>query len=264
MFGVGGSVANYGWWQSTSRERADSLDRETREVGAMFSKTVDVYVADLRTVAADEDTLSVAELGRALELGTSAGLDDYVAAHTWLRERLSDYLGVEPAAIEFGRGEFGKPMVVEPISDLTFNLAYADGLAVLAVGFRAELGVDVEPVSDTPVHLALVAETLSAAERDTYETALQQTRAFLRFWVRKESLAKALGHGIDHDMKATDVSGIAPVAVGDKEVVDLGLGDGVVGAVTVPEGTRLAVTIDESASATSSGRSLLRPAAVAS
>ncbi len=183
----------------------------------MFSRSVDVLVADLPDVEIDEDLLSVSELGRALWFTSPSQLTEYLAAHTWLRRRLSEYLDYAPADIRFEKDEHGKPVIVEPATDLSFNLAYSGGMAALVVGFRKAVGIDVEMTEGT----------------ETYS----------QHWVRRESLVKAEGLCTAQDPETIDVSGPSPIAVDGYEITDLNFGSGFVAAVATPPGTRINVSI---------------------
>ena len=77
------------------------------------------------------------------------------------------------------------------------------------------------------------------------------------------SLAKATGLGADRDMANTDVSGVAPIEIGDFEIVDMNLGEQLVAAITVPPGTTLNISLDDSMYAPVSARSQRQPVAVA-
>lgn len=229
----------------------------------MFSRQVDVWVADLRGVETDESVLSVAELGRALFINPPESLCDYLAVHSWLRRRLGEYLDIPAEEIVFDVGERGKPLVVSPRTDLTFNVAYSDSMAILAVGFRREIGVDIESVATAEVSDRAVRTSLAPAEKQSYEHAVDPMRTFLRFWVRKEALAKAGGAGVDRDMESTDVSGISPVAVQGYEINDVNLGDGFVAAVVAPKGSDIRVYLDDATTAPVWGQSRQQQVAVA-
>ncbi len=229
----------------------------------MFSHQIDVWAADIGSVETDEGLLSVRELGRALRMGSSDLLPSYLAAHTWLRRRLSRYLDVPADEIRFELGEHGKPRIASPETDLTFSLSYSGWAAVLAVGFRKDVGVDVEALDGASVDPALVSRTLTSEERESYCRAIDPIRTFLRFWVRKQSLAKATGIGVDRELGTTDVSGVAPIAVGRFEITDLNLGDQLVAAVAVPPKTTINLLLDDSMHAPVSARSRRQPIAVA-
>jgi len=232
-------------------------------VVGMCSRQVDVWVADLRGVETDERILSVAELGRALFINSPELLCDYLAVHSWLRRRLAEYLEVSADSVVFEAGEWGKPVVVDPQTDLTFNVAYSDSMAVLAVGFRRQVGVDLESIETAEVSEHAARTSLAPGEKHSYDHAVDPVRTFLRFWVRKEALAKAGGIGIGRDMESTDVSGISPVAVQGYEISDVNLGDGFVAAVAAPEGSDIRVYVDDTTTAPVWGQSRQMQAVVA-
>lgn len=229
----------------------------------MFSRSIDVLVADLTAVPIDEDMLSVTELGRALRIGDPALLTEYLAAHTWVRRRLADYLECTPGEIRFETGEHGKPSIAAPATDLTFNFAYSAWTGVLAVGFRQALGVDIEKVTGDGIEPGTMDRLLAPMERDVVIRSLDRERASLRFWVRKEALAKATGLGVSLDSNTTDASGLSPISLAGFEITDLNLGDDVVAAVATRPGTAMKVALDMATSATDSGRSDPQPVAVA-
>lgn len=209
----------------------------------MFNRSVDVLVADLAAVDVDEDILSVAELGRALGIASPAMLRQYLAAHTWLRRRLAEYLECSPADVEFGAGEHGKPEIVSPQTDLSFNLSYSGGMAMLAVGFRVELGVDIETLEGAKVNPEMIHRVLSRPEADSVLGAPDMLKEFFKLWVRKEAMAKATGWGVDQEMTTTNVLGLSPVSRNGFDAIDVNLGEGFIAAVAVPTGCSIELTM---------------------
>jgi 4'-phosphopantetheinyl transferase len=201
----------------------------------MFSRTVDVVTVDLSTVAVDEDLLSVAELGRALGIARTQALGDYLRAHTWLRQRLAEYLDVSAADIEFGVNDQGKPFVESPVTDLAFNLSYAGGMAALAVGFRLDVGVDIEPLKKAKINPDMIHRVLSRPEAESVRHSGDMKREFYKLWVRKEAMAKANGWGVGEEA-TTNVLGLSPVTRDGFDIIDVNLGEGFAAAVAVPEG----------------------------
>lgn len=122
--------------------------------------------------------------------------DRYLAAHGALRLLLASYLTCDPLGLRFAVNENGKPFLDG--ERVQFNLSHSGDLALIAVAWSRQVGVDVEqvrPMSDlesvaarvcTPVELATLAG-LAQSERE---------RAFFAMWTRKEALAKATGEGI--------------------------------------------------------------------
>ena len=205
----------------------------------MDVRSVDVLVDDLTRVDIDEDLLSTAELGRALGFGSPAMLKQYLAAHTWLRRRLSDYLGAAPDEIRFAEGGYGKPVIVSPQTDLSFNLSYSNGMALLALGYDMAVGVDMEPLDRARINRGMLHRVLSPGEIDLVLSSDDEVRTFLELWVRKEALAKAAGLGVDEEITAIDLRGVSPVLMDGFEVADLNIGDRFVAAAAVPPGCRI-------------------------
>ncbi len=229
----------------------------------MFSRTVDVLVTDLSVVEVDEELLSPQELGRALRFGSPAALTEYLAAHTWLRRRLAEYLDVPAAEIRFAAGEHGKPVIATPATDLTFNLAYSGRLALLTVAFRRDVGADIEALDGAEINSSVAGGVLTAIERDRVDRSINRLRTYLQFWVRKEALAKAVGLGVDRNMQETDVSGLSPVFIGDFEITDIHLGDEFVASVAAPPGFEIKLTLDDAVTARDWEQRRLQPTAVA-
>ena len=209
-------------------------------VVGLFSRTVDVLTADLSTVEIDESILSVGELGRALEYSMTADLRPYLAAHTWLRQRLAEYLDCSPEEVELDSNE--QLRIVSPETDLSFDLSYAEGIVALAVGFRIAVGVNVDADNDEPVDTDKVHRVLTRPESNVVFSSPDMRKEFLKLWSRKQALARAMGRDPEDEPKTMSVMGISPVEWEGFEVIDVNLGDGVAAAVAVPKGCSIAVT----------------------
>lgn len=96
-------------------------------------------------------------------------------------------------------GEHGKPYVKAP-GFPHFNLSHSGRCIVLAFSRDQELGVDVERASARRRHAPLeLARRFFAAEESTALALLdasQLNTAFMHLWTCKESVLKALGHGL--------------------------------------------------------------------
>ncbi len=219
----------------------------------LFTRTVDVLTADLTTVEIDESILSVAELGRALEFAMTPELRPYLAAHTWLRQRLAEYLDCPLEDIELEIGAQGRLGIASPATDLALDLSYGDGIVALAVGFRTHVGINIEVVADTKVDTDMVQRVLTRPEANTVFSAPDMRSEFLKLWGRKKALARAMGRDPEDEPKTLSVMGLSPVKWDGFAVIDVKLGDGVVAAVAVPKGCSIALTalvdVDEKSAA---------------
>ena len=152
----------------------------------------------------------------------------FVLAHGGLRAVLSRYLGIGPDVLEMCRSEAGKPSLTRELRGqpaITFNMAHAQGRALIAVSKGQEVGVDLERIR-SDVEVAKLSERYFApSEHATIMQLNQEQRAarFFRYWVAKEAVLKARGVGL--------------LALSQCEIL-LGA-DGVGAEVRVPVGSRL-------------------------
>ena len=119
----------------------------------------------------------------------------WIASRWALRTILCRYLGEDPATIELGLGEHGKPELADRASRLSFNLSHSGALALVAVTAGHEVGVDVERIEPDRDLLALADRGLDAAAAAAVRAAVPRRRAsaFYAAWVRHEALLKCLG-----------------------------------------------------------------------
>src|SRR5690606_26602872 len=111
------------------------------------------------------------------------------------------------ADIQFTYGSEGKP-ALEPPSDLHFNVSHSDEIALYAISFQQEVGVDIEcmrPLDDID---QLAARTFSAHEYADWALLpeTQKQAGFFNCWTRKEAFIKAVGQGLSYPLSAFDVS----------------------------------------------------------
>lgn len=171
----------------------------------------------------------------------------YAAAHAGLRVLLSQRLQMEPAAIRFERGAYGKPQLATEYGGTAwrFNLSHSGELALIALS-RAEVGVDVEAVN--PAVGLDVAETFCSADEMRQLEAMREenrTAALHRIWTAKEAVGKASGAGIASWMReiAVELKDAGEIAARRLQfpaepwfVRELEVPAGYVGAVAAPGG----------------------------
>jgi 4'-phosphopantetheinyl transferase len=130
----------------------------------------------------------------------------FIAARSGLRRILGDYLGVNPAAIEFGYGSHGKPYLANrKLADrmladdtIEFNLSHSGDLALVGVTIDRSVGVDVELIKPMADLEKLTARFLTPGEHQRIVQLDQADRllAFFRTWTCKEAYLKATGEGL--------------------------------------------------------------------
>jgi len=169
---------------------------------------VDLWLRQVRPhEPTDEGLLAPDERERAGRFVDSQARALFVLGRSLLRAALASYLDYAPQALRLdqhclrcGR-QHGKPRLVDPASDLVFNLAHTRGLIALAVCGGYEVGVDVEDRGRATSMPELAPLLLSAAERQALEDVPEASRpeVLLEYWVGKEALLKATGEGLSRD-----------------------------------------------------------------
>jgi 4'-phosphopantetheinyl transferase len=161
---------------------------------------VQLWVAELDTTAGETGrrlaATTPAERERASLFWRREDAERYLSAHGALRLILSNALSCDPHALHFGTGENGKPFLDD--RRLDFNLSHSGDIALIAVAWKRQVGVDIEQLRPLADLGALTARVCNERERATLAGLAEahRERAFFALWTRKEALAKATGQGI--------------------------------------------------------------------
>jgi 4'-phosphopantetheinyl transferase len=115
-----------------------------------------------------------------------------------LRRVLAAYLDEDPGRIGLRPGRAGKPALATPGHPLRFNLSHSGGLALVAVAFGREVGIDVEDMTKTRDFPRLAKRWLAPRVATEIETLPPQRRptAFYAAWTRHEAAGKCHGGGL--------------------------------------------------------------------
>lgn len=134
----------------------------------------------------------------------------YVGSRMLLRRALSAYAGGQPVHWLFGAEPAGRPVALNLPAEghlLRFSLSHSADLAVCALAWGGELGIDVETAAP------------EGAEDDCEDAFTQRERAnlqrdrqcsrpsrFLEYWTIKEAFLKAHGSGLAGGMNRVEVT----------------------------------------------------------
>ena len=192
---------------------------------------VDLDVPSAR-LAALRTTLGSAERERALRFRFDRHRDRWVAARGALRAILAGYVREPAASLELSVGANGKPFLRDTSggpAPLRFSLSHADGVALIAVAWQREVGVDIEREEPDRADLAVARRMFTADEAAALAgmPPALRCRAFFALWTAREAYAKAIGRGLEA-MRDTPPAGWT--------VRQLALGPGYAGAVAVERG----------------------------
>jgi 4'-phosphopantetheinyl transferase len=121
---------------------------------------------------------------------------EYLVTRGLARGVLATYVDRPPGALSFRRTEHGRPLL-EPRTELSFNLTNTLSLVACAVARSREVGVDAEPM-DRGDQVLGVAETVFTTSERAMLAALElpaRRRRAVELWTLKEAYMKARGLG---------------------------------------------------------------------
>lgn len=160
-----------------------------------------------------QGTLSADELQRAERFYFQRDRRRFTVARGVLRGILSQYLGLEPQQLRFCYSTYGKPALVSTTSTMRprFNVSHSHELALYAVTYNRDIGVDVEHRRTNFACEEIAERFFSPHERAVLRSLPAQVKyeAFFNCWTRKEAYIKARGEGLSLPLDQFDVS-LAP------------------------------------------------------
>jgi 4'-phosphopantetheinyl transferase len=121
----------------------------------------------------------------------------FAATRSALRELLGAHINVIPGKLVFAATARGRPELPDYPS-LSFNVSHSGDAALIAISDQRVVGVDVESLDSLSDWRELAALVCTEEERCEVQAAPEsrQHELFMRCWVAKEALLKALGVGI--------------------------------------------------------------------
>lgn len=180
--------------------RQFSLDQAADRIN-LQADTVDVWRTDLQVkdglVASLLPLLSEDERARANRFYFQKDHDRFTIARARLRLVLSFYLDIPAQQLQFQYSQTGKPSLVDQPS-LCFNLSHSHQLALYAVAWNREVGIDVEQIRPDRDCESIAARFFSAQEQATLSQLSPDLKlqGFFNCWTRKEAFVKAIGKGL--------------------------------------------------------------------
>ena len=122
----------------------------------------------------------------------------FVVAHSVLRIILAHYLNEAPKNLLFTEGAQGKPKLLNQPS-LQFNLSHSQDTALLAVGKKYPIGVDLEYFSDRS-YRGIGEHLFSSQENQALKNTCPTLAplVFFNIWAQKEAFIKTCGLGLSY------------------------------------------------------------------
>jgi 4'-phosphopantetheinyl transferase len=186
----------------------------TAHFAPLIEEEVHVWLADLGHGAESFErlarVLSEDERERAARFHFQRDAIRWTVSRVVLRSILGQYLDVEPHAVRFRAGPWGKPELAVPLERqrLQFNASHSDGLGLYTVASSRRVGVDIERLRPLPDLEAIAGRMFSPHEQQALGGLPRAKRpaAFFSCWTRKEAYIKALGDGLAYPLERFTVS----------------------------------------------------------
>ena len=135
----------------------------------------------------------------------------YLYTRAALRVLLGEQLNQSPQALRIAETDQGRPYL--PEANLDFNLSHSGDLALIAMGAATRrIGIDIERIKALRDLDQLAERVLTPTElQDLHSTGstldpVAKTAIFYRYWCCKEAYLKALGTGLQTDMKHIELA----------------------------------------------------------
>ena len=161
----------------------------------------------LEAIEQAEPRLSADDRARARQVADPRERRHRLAAYVALRIALERSAGPQQVrGIAFVRSGGGKPRLADGQAD--FSLSHSNGMALIGVTSRGDIGVDLE--TERPVGMSLPRRQLIvAAGKGLAGASLPSASdpAFLQAWSRLEAFAKAKGRGLARLLEDVGVRG---------------------------------------------------------
>lgn len=174
----------------------------------VWRASMDVSTSDL---AVFRSVLSEDEIQRAERFHFQRHCNHSIVSRGLLRTLLGRYLAMDPAALRFSYGRYGKPGLADGYNDggsLRFNLSHSNERVLYAITYDMDVGIDIEFLHRSVKMEPVICWNCSEREKEDLQTVPTnlRRRAFFNCWTRKEAYVKARGDGLAAHMNNISVS----------------------------------------------------------
>lgn len=167
--------------------------------------SIDVWTfplqCDDRTLGAGSAFLAPDERRRAGKFRFERHRRRYIVRRAMRRIVLAQYVGLDPASLDFHEPDGGRPSLTNGPPGLVFNASHSEDFGVVVTG-PVMLGVDIECLDRKMDVLDFAQRKFTPEEANEIQTQRgdARLRAFFCCWTGKEAYIKALGVGLRKDL----------------------------------------------------------------
>lgn len=166
-----------------------------------LSRQKDIYLFDCHDVVKEMQLLyqflSVEEKEKLNRIRSERGQQYFLFRKGMLRLILGRHMGMRPQDIKFLCAKFGKPYI--PYANIQFNISHSKTYLMIGISDEYSIGVDIEAkfYMHKERHRKME-DIFSLEEWKVYHMLSDEEQEcfFMRTWVRKEAVCKAVGTGL--------------------------------------------------------------------
>ena len=187
-----------------------NLPRDLRASQALHSDLALFELIVSPDLLLDEHALSVLSLdesARAAQISDAGYRRQFLASRYFLRLCLSERLGCEMKEISLVTTTNGKPRLALLSPPLQFSISHSAGRILFGLSTAREIGVDIEYSRERTRYQKIAARFFTPYENEVLARApeSEQYMMFLKLWVCKEAVIKALGSGMFQHVLAVEI-----------------------------------------------------------
>ena len=125
-----------------------------------------------------------------------------LVSHGFLKEKVSELFGIKKENLIFAVSENGKPFC-KSHNDIYFSVSHSGDFFAVAIS-KKEVGIDIELLKNPTEKL--IKRVCSDNEKKLIDASKNKSETFTEIWTKKEAYLKALGTGIDRELKSVDTT----------------------------------------------------------
>ena len=125
-------------------------------------------------------------------------------SHGFSKEKIAEEYNININDLKFSVTESGKPFC-KSHKNIHFSISHSGDFIAVATG-ENEVGIDIELLKDPTEKL--IDRVCCENEKVFINTTENRAKAFTEIWTKKEAYLKALGTGIDRELKSVDTTKI--------------------------------------------------------
>lgn len=202
-----------------------------------------VYTTHVERVKIYFQLLTTEEKKRSERFHRQEDRERYIATRCYIREIISNIVGVEASVIAFGKTEKGKPYLKNDGS-VRFSISHSGSRIAVAVSKNYDCGCDIEEIDASKIS----DDIINAHFHENEISFIKSNRevGFYHCWTRKEALYKAEGSGLPDELSSVDSTAAQAMVNGvNYQLYTFQLLDGYILSVAISGNQEHEITVHE-------------------